>query len=456
MSVVPAVAVLAAPGAGRGWDYVVEHPARLLVTTFLTLCAFGTALLALPFADQGGDIAVLDAAFTAVSAVCVTGLIVLDTPDAFSGGGEAALLLLIQLGGLGIMSFYTAALSAIGSRLSLRHERAVAAAMSIADRGQLRGAIGRVLVVTAVAELAGAMLLSWRFLAAGDGLGQAVWRGLFTAVSAFCNAGFALQNDSLVAYQQDPLVLHTVGTLIVVGGLSPAVVLALPRLARREPVPLQVRLVVVTTAVLLLLGFVGYLAFEWSASLAGLDLWDRLHNAWFQSVTLRTAGFNSVEIVEATGATQTLMITLMFIGGSPGGTAGGAKTTTAAILVLAVVAALRRRPDAVAFSRRVEHVSVYRAAAVFTLGVLSAIAALVALQLTQAMPLEMVVFETFSALGTVGLSIGGTERLDAVGKVIVMACMFAGRVGPLTLFLFLAERPPSATLRHPPEELDVG
>jgi trk system potassium uptake protein len=437
---------------------IVDHPSRLVVTTFLALSLVGTALLVLPISSaSGASIAFIDAIFTAVSAVCVTGLIVLDTPTAFSAVGQFAILLLIQVGGLGIMSFYTVALQFLGRRLSLRHELTVAGAAGVADAGSLFGALRRVLIVTFSAELVGAALLFVGFTRAGDGVGLALWRALFTAISGFCNAGFALQSDSLVGYQSNPIVLYTVAGLIVLGGLSPLAITLLPELVRRRRIPIQVKLIYAATACLLLFGTIAFAAFEWSGSLAHLSRLDRAHNAWFQSVTLRTAGFNSIELGETHTATRTLMIVLMLVGGSPGGTAGGLKTTTATVLVLAVVAAMRGRSQVIAFGRRIEHTSVYKATAVATVGILTTLAGIIALELTQQMPFDVGVFEVVSAIGTVGLSLGGTLLLDEVGKVIVTACMFLGRVGPLTLFLFLADRADTSTAwAYPPEDVDVG
>lgn len=435
--------------------WVTDHPARLVVGTFLGLSLVGALLLALPVSAGAAPISLLDAAFTAVSAVCVTGLIVLDTPTAFSASGQVAILLLIQVGGLGIMTFYAVALRAFGRRLGMRHELTVAGALSVQREGHFFGALRRVLVLTFSVEAAGALLLFatfWRDEAALS----ALWRAVFTAVSAFCNAGFALQSDSLVPYQDRPLVLHVVALLIVLGGLSPLAVASLGRWWRGGPVALQSRLIVLTSAALLVTGFVAFLAFEWTATLGALSTPARLHNAWFQSVTLRTAGFNSVDLGETSGVTRALMLAMMFIGGSPGGTAGGIKTTTAAVLLLAVVAALRGQDQITAFGRRIRHTSVYRAVAVVTSGLLSVLAGFCALLLTQRLAFESALFETVSAIGTVGLSLGATASLDQVGKVVIMLCMFLGRVGPLTLFLFLADRRTISRWKLPDEDVDVG
>ncbi len=460
LGVVPAVTVIVAPRTSdeeSPLSRILENPARLLVATFLGLCAIGGILLSLPLASASGDgVGFLNGVFTSTSAVCVTGLIVLDTPHAFSTFGLVTLLMLIQVGGLGIMTFYTVALAALGRRLSLRHERAVAGAVNVEDRRQLVSSLSQVILVTAASELLGAAILATAFYFEGDPLPRAIWRGAFTSISAFCNAGFALQSDSLVPYQGDAVVLWTVALLIIIGGLSPAAVAAFPRWARGKRVRLQERLILTTTVALLVSGTFLYAALEWSVSLQNLSWLDRIHNAFFQSATLRTAGFNSVDLTVTRPATQTLMILFMFLGGSPGGTAGGIKTTTSAIVGFMVAATLRGRGHAEAFGRRIGSTTVFKAAAVITVGVLTCLVGVLAIQLTQRMELEIGVFEVVSALGTVGLSLNGTGTLDSVGKIIIMACMFAGRVGPLTLFLFLAEQQHESPVIYPEEEVDVG
>jgi trk system potassium uptake protein TrkH len=441
------------------WEPIFSRPERLLVATFLTLCIVGSILLLLPVTTTSeGSIPLLDASFTAVSAVCVTGLIVLDTPVDFTPLGQAVILLLIQLGGIGIMTFSAAAFQLLGRRMSLRHEGVIAKLINAQDRSQLSRTTYRVIRFTFAAEAVGVALLIPPFIAHGDSFGQAAWRAVFTAVSAFCNAGFALQSDSLIGYAGSAWILHVVGALIVIGGLSPAVAVAVPHIVRRTKarISVEARIALCATLVLLVAGFVYVLATEWTNTLAGLSVWDRINNGWFQSVTLRTAGFNSVDIGALQPATITIMIIWMFIGGSPGGTAGGIKTTTAVVLVLALVSAIRGRWIVTFLGRRMSHETVYKAGAVATLGLASVVAGFLALQLTQSMPTGTALFEIVSALGTVGLSTGGTPLLDGVGKVIIIGAMFIGRVGPLTLFLFLTERQSRSEWQRPEEEIEVG
>jgi trk system potassium uptake protein TrkH len=433
------------------------RPELLLATGFGATISVGAVLLALPAASVGARVlAPIDAVFTAVSATCVTGLIVVDTPAAFSPVGQGVILLLIQLGGLGIMTFSTAALFVLRKRPSLRHERALADVFVAWEGHDPASAVRRILLVTFVAEGLGALLLAARFATShGEGVGAALWRGLFTAVSAFCNAGFALQTDSLVPYQEDAVVTMVVATLVFVGALGPVVVVAL-RVESRRSRALVVRLVVLTSLALAAVGSLLFLALEWRASLGALGWPDRLHNAVFQSVTLRTAGFNSVDFAELLPETRAWMLGFMFIGGAPGSTAGGIKVTTFAVILLSVAAAVRGRPEAVFMSRRISHDTFYRAAAIFVLGLGSVVGLWMALLLTQTLPPLEALFEAVSALGTVGLSLGATAELDEVGKVLVSIGMFAGRLGPVTmLFLFAAERRPPKW-GYPEVELPVG
>lgn len=443
-------------------DVLLEQPARVLVGTFLVAGLAGAVLLSLPvcaateaFSDR---ISLLDAAFSAFSAVCVTGLAVLDTATDFSRVGQGVILMLIQVGGLGIMAFSTAAMVLLGQRLTLKHEGAALELLGGDRRTGLDTALRRVLLVTFASEGLGALLLTVLFRVHGDGWALAAWHGLFTSVSAYCNAGFAIQPGNLTSYQDSGVILHVVGILIILGGLGPVVVFALPSaLLRWRQSPLHVRIVLLTTAVLLIVPTCLIAALEWNHSLAGLGIGARINNAWFQSVTTRTAGFNSVDFAAMTPATQTLVEGLMYIGGSPGSTAGGIKTTTLFVLVFAIVGVARRRSTVVWGGWTIPHMTVYRAAAVVTLGALSVVFGVFAIQLTQRIDTHVAIFEVVSALGTVGLSIGGTAALDSVGKLIIMACMFVGRVAPLSLLLIF-NRPVAqeATWTFPEQDISVG
>jgi trk system potassium uptake protein len=431
-------------------------PARILVASFGAICVAGAALLAIGPSDPVDQpISLIDAAFTAVSATCVTGLAVRDTGGGFTGFGQLIILLLIQVGGLGIMTFAGAASVWTGRRMSLREEATAADLLGPEARADLEGALALALKVTLVTELVTALALLLAFLRQGDGLGVALWRAVFTAISAFCNAGFALQADSLVPYQDDPFVILPISAALIVGGLGPAVIASAP-LVLRGSAPLHTQVVLTVTAILIVVPTVLYALLEWNASLDGLGPGSKVMNAWFQAVTPRTAGFNSVDLTEMRPPTWTLICALMFVGGSPGSTAGGIKTTTLAAIALSAVAAVRGREHTVVFGRQLPSATTMQALATTSAGIVSVGFGLMALQLTQAMPLDMVLFEVISALATVGLSIGGTAELDTVGKVIVMACMFAGRVGPLTVVVLLAESRAHREIARPEGKLLVG
>ena len=420
------------------WETLLNHPARLLLSTFFLLCFLGTLFLIIPEAARQGEIALVDAAFTSVSAVCVTGLIVLDTPAAFSFLGQALILLLIQLGGLGIMSIAPVAMHAMGRRLSLRQERLLTSMTDTHHKGML-DALKRILKFTFAAEGAGALILAGLFLHSGDTFWQAAWRGIFTAISAFCNAGFALQSNSLVPYRNSPLILHTIAALIIFGGMAPATSLILPQWLTARRIPIAPRIALITTAVMLFSGTFFMLAFEWNGVLSGFSIADKIHNAWFQSATLRTAGFNTVNMASVISPTFLMMILFMFIGGSPGGTAGGVKTTTIGILAMTFWANITNHNSVIYKDRRIPSATIYRAITIVASVAVVWFTVVLMLEVTQQIPGRDIIFEVTSAIGTVGLSTGATGRLDEIGKVIIMLAMFVGRIGPMTLFMVLSK-----------------
>ncbi|MFZ5951804.1 MAG: potassium transporter TrkG [Candidatus Rifleibacteriota bacterium] len=429
--------------ASNWWEPMINHPGRVMTATFFILCVCGTFLLALPGATEK-PVSLLDAAFTSVSAVCVTGLIVLDTPNDFSLLGQFFILLLIQLGGLGIMTITTVALYALGRRLSLRQERILNSAYN-ADHQSLSESLSLIVKFTFAVEFLGMIILTTLFYGCGLDFRSAFWKGIFTSISAFCNAGFALQSDSLIPFQDRPLILHTVALLIIVGGIAPAVNLSIPSWIRGKSTSVANRIVLVTTVVLLLTGTVFFLAFEWNNSLAGLSLADKFHNAWFQSVTLRTAGFNSVAIENVLGPTFLMMICLMFIGGCPGGTAGGVKTATIGVLGVTFWSCAIGNDDISLQNRRILPETVFKSVTIVASGFFLLLLVILMLEATQIVGARELIFEAASALGTVGLSLGATLKLDSIGKIIIMFAMFAGRIGPITLFTMLShERPRSA------------
>ncbi len=421
------------------WEPFMNHPGRFTLITFFLLCTVGAFFLAMPLASAERGISAIDAAFTSVSAVCVTGLIVLDTPNDFSFAGQAFILILIQLGGLGIMTISSVAFYALGRRISLKQEKMLSQTVDI-EQQTLAESLFQIVKLTVFLEAAGAIILTALFVSEGFTAADAIWKDIFTSISAFCNAGFALQSNSLIPFQHNPFIIHTVAFLIICGGIAPAVTLIIPRWLSGKMIPVAARLALVTTIALLVFGTIFFLVFEWNGSLSGMTLADKLHNAWFQSVTLRTAGFNSVALEQAFGPTFIMMICMMFIGGSPGGTAGGIKTSTLGVLLITFWSTITGNSEISIQNRRVTSETVYKAITTLIAGLMLLLLIVVMLQTTQNILSRSLIFEAASALGTVGLTLGATSSLDSIGKVIIMLAMFAGRVGPLTLFTVLSSR----------------
>jgi trk system potassium uptake protein TrkH len=450
---------LQGPMAAELADFFLRRPAALAILSFGALIGLGSLLLSFPVASASGQrISMLDALFTATSATCVTGLVVLDTARDFSAFGQGVLLGLIQVGGLGIMVLSTFATLLIGGRLGLKTEHAMAESLGSSGVVRTDRLVMFVVASTLGLEALGAACLTGLYLSHDYALGDAVWRGVFHAVSAFCNAGFALHSDSLIQFQRDPLFLLVIAALISLGGIGFLFLVGAwlrLRRGRAGSLWLTVQVAGWTSLGLVLAGFALIAWTEWDASLAGLPWWHKLSNALFQSVTTRTAGFNSVDLGALAPGTSLVMILLMFVGASPGGTGGGIKTTTFLILLAGVRAIARGETRVVLFGRQVSAGAVYRslATAMIAAGIL--VVALLLLLTTQSLGFEALAFEASSALGTVGLSLNVTPSLNPLGKLIITLVMFAGRLGPLT-FALLWSRTTEARVGYPEASLPVG
>jgi trk system potassium uptake protein TrkH len=435
-----------------------RSPALLVLVTFGVIAAAGAVALSFPLAAEGERIMPIDALFTSVSATCVTGLVVVDTLHAFTGFGEATILLLIQIGGLGMMVLSTFATVMLGGRLTLRGEQALGQVLELGSPGHAYRLVRFIMAVTFTTEAIGAALLSWSFVQHGAELPEAIWRGVFHSISAFCNAGFALQSNSLVMLQSDAFALWVVSVLIIAGGFGFVVLSWLwSRAIRRERKrpPVQVRVVLWMSAALIGLGAIAYALLEWEASLAGLTLGEKLGNALFQSVTTRTAGFHTVDVTRMQRATILLVMVMMFIGAAPGGTGGGIKVTTLAVLAAAIPAIVTPRGGASLFGRSIAPAILQRAATITLVAAMTATLSLFVLLMSEDASLVTLAFEVISALGTVGLSLGVTPSLSVTGKVVILATMFVGRVGPLTLALALSRSTPPA-IAYPETRIMVG
>ena len=443
----------------------------ILAGSFTFAILLGTLLLSLPLAQAGDPVSVLDAFFTATSAVCVTGLTVVDTGTRFSPAGQAVVLALIQVGGLGLMTFAVFVGVVLGRKVAFTDRMVIQDSMHHTPKAGVRRLVRYVLGFTLASEAAGALLLWLRFRGQFPS-GEAAWQSVFHAVSAFCNAGFGLLPDNLVRYRGDLLVNLAITALIVVGGLGFLVNMevrdqAVLRLrGRRAPMlTLHARLALTVTAALLVAGTLAFLALEWDNALRGLPPGERLLASWFQSVTPRTAGFNTVDYGRVSSDTLFFTILLMFVGASPGSTGGGIKTTTFGLLVALVVARWRGRGRATVFHRTIPHAVMDRALmltllawALVSLGI-----GLLVFTETHGRPFGeaeprfvALMFEAVSAFGTVGLSTGLTPSLSPAGKLVLAALMFVGRVGPLTLVLAVGPRQERGRFRYAEENVMVG
>lgn len=441
------------------------QPVQLLALSFLALIIVGTVFLTFPASTRDGrGASLLDALFTATSAVCVTGLIVKDTPVFFSRFGQMVILALIQLGALGIMTFYASLAAIFSRRLGLFQRKTVSDMVEETRDIDIIRALRYILLLTLLAESAGTVLLFVRWLPEfGDPL-QALYVAGFHSVSAFCNAGFSVFSNSLEAYRTDPSVCLPIMALIIAGGLGFSVVHELvnrenvrrgPAFALRR-LTVHARLVLWTSGILVTAGTVFFFFFEYDNALAGLPVGGKLLAALFQSVTPRTAGFNTVPLAGLKPATVLLWSVLMFIGASPGGTGGGIKTSTAAVLFLAVRDRILGREDVEIGRRTIPKDIVYRASSIAAVSVGIVTFFFTILLLTQRAPFQDILFETLSAFGTVGLSTGLTPNLDAVGKLAIIMLMYVGRLGPLTLALAMRTHQSKLPISYPDARIMVG
>ncbi|MDO4285148.1 MAG: potassium transporter TrkG [Eubacteriales bacterium] len=443
------------------WLKKMSYP-RIIALTVIAVILAGTVLLCLPVATKGhGAAAPVDALFTAVSATCVTGLIVKDTAGYWSVFGQIVILLMIQVGGIGLMTIITTFSIFLKRHIGLRERRILEQAAG-SDRisGVVR-LIRRIIRGTVICEGIGAVLLASRMVPVFGW-----WRGLYTAVflsvSSFCNAGFDVLGDydggaSLSAFQSDPVVILTIAALIISGGIGFLVWSDLVRFGRHlRRYSLTSKVGLATTAVLLALGTVVFLATEGEASMAGMEFGERLLNSFFASVTPRTAGYASIDYTQMSEPGLAMTMILMFIGGNSGSTAGGIKTTTFAVLILTAAAMAQGRRSTTVFRRTVSADLCRLAGCVVTIYLVGTLTAAMAVSALEGATMEAALFECISAIGTVGLSLNMTPTLGTASKLILTCLMFGGRIGGMSLLLVLAERRPEPVLKRPEEKLLVG
>lgn len=438
-----------------------RHPTQVVVLGFLTVILVGAALLWLPISSTGAnEVGLREALFTSTSAATVTGLIVVDTGSAWTPFGQAVILVLMQIGGFGLMAVSSVIAVVLARRLRLRHRMAAQAETGALRLGDLRSVVFGVVRWSAGVEAVAAVLLTAGFsLIHDEELGRAAWMGVFHAVSAFNNAGFALQSDSLENYVGDPWIIGVISVAVILGGIGFPVLMELrrqPRRARKWSVHTKITLL--TTLSLFAVGAVAVLVLEWSNpdTIGALPVGDKVLASWFQGVTPRTAGFNSIDQGGLREGTLLVTIVLMFIGAASGSTGGGIKVTTFAVLAYAIWAEVRGLREVEAFRRRLPGNVQRQALAVALIGVAAVVGGTLALVTLSGVDLTSGLFEATSAFSTVGLSTGVTATLGGPAEVVLGLLMFAGRAGPVTLAAALVLREREARYRYPEERPLVG
>lgn len=431
---------------------------QIIIFGFAGLILVGALLLMLPAASQSGTATPFnETLFTATSAVCVTGLVVQDTASYWSVFGQAIILLLIQIGGLGVVTVAVSFALLSGRKISLMQRSTMQNSISAPKVGGIVRLTSFVLRATFFFELIGALVMLPTFV---SGFGtKGIWMAFFHSISAFCNAGFDVMGTetakytSLTSFSDNPIITFTVMFLIIIGGIG--FVTWDDVFVNRhhfKKYRLQSKIILTTTAVLIFIPALFFFLFDF----ADLPIRERILNSLFQSITPRTAGFNTVDVALMTGAGKAITITLMLIGGSPGSTAGGMKTTTVAVLFANLFASFKRKEDAQFFGRRIETKAVKTAATILIMYLTLSVSGAIIINVAEGLPISTCLFETASAVGTVGLTMGITPSLGILSQCVLMILMFLGRVGGLTLIYAALSRSNKNLSKFPQEKITVG
>ena len=439
-------------------------PIQKVLLSFIVLIITGTILLMLPFSTISG-ISLIDALFTATSAVCVTGLIVLDTAKDFTFFGQLVILLLIQFGGLGIMTFSIAILSLIGGSLSIKWRFTFDSFYNEIGEFPIKSLLKKIIFYTFVIETSIAIILFSQFLGYFK-LPDAIWHSVFHSVSAFCNAGFSTFSNSLMDFKNNIIIQLAIGGGIILGGLGFLVLTELARVEFKKTsfifsqFTLHTKFVLSITAILILMGMITFLILEWTNSIKNLSAVGKLSAAFFQSITCRTAGFNTVDIGSLRSPTLFMMILLMFIGGSPGSIAGGIKTTTMGVIMSLIYAKFAGKNQIVLWGRSLNTETIERSTTLMILSILFITFATFLLLTIDTFNVKnsflAAIFEVTSAFGTVGLSTGITSMISDPGRVLMCLVMYIGRLGPLTLIMALTSQMKRINIQYPEEHIMIG
>lgn len=437
-------------------------PAALIVVAFLLAVIAGTLLLIMPFATKAsGSIGFSNALFTATSAVCVTGLVVADTASTWSAFGQTVILILIQIGGLGIMTAASTFSLILGRNIGLKERLTIQESL---NEFSLQGVVKLfryIIIATFSIEAIGALLLATRFIPE-FGFFSGLAKSFFHSISAFCNAGFDIMGTaaapfvSITGFNNDFIVVMTIGLLFVIGGLGFVVWKDIISVRKFKDFMLHTKVVIIMTAILIISGTILFFIFEHSNTMEGMGFFQRLYNSFFHSVTPRTAGFNTLPVDELLPQSQFLTMILMFIGAAPGSTGGGIKITTFTIVLFAIITYMKSSDEVNILKRKVNPVVVRKSLSIFFVALALVFFTTFVLLLSDAGTFKECVFEAISAFGTVGLSTGITPSLPLAGKIMITITMFVGRVSPLALALSLSQLASKKPYSYPEGKIAVG
>lgn len=442
-------------------NYSLTYP-KIVAIGFAFLILLGSFILMLPISQKNHDITYMQALFTATSATCITGLVPFDTFSNWSVFGQIVLLSLIQIGGLGFITILAVVISLPKKRMSLRQKMLLKESVGSVNLGETMELFKSVLIFTISCELAGALLLMTRFIPM-VGVKRGIYMGIFTSISAFCNAGFDLMgqfspSSSLTTVNTDPVIMFTIMLLIVFGGLGFFVWNDMKEQKfKYSKFSAYTKLVLVTTAILIVGGTVLFFAFERNVTLKGMNFDQQVMNALFCSITPRTAGFNSVDIGAMTEQSRALTIILMFIGGSTGSTAGGAKTTTIAILVVCMLSNMKNKSEVTVFGRRIDQTVIQNAVAIVLMNLFNIMLGTTIISFAQpSLKLSDVIYEVASAMGTVGITTGITPSLNTISSLVIIVLMYIGRLTSMIFALSFAAKKVKTTTHKPIGKFMVG
>lgn len=435
-------------------------PARKLIIGFATAIVLGTVLLKMPFSlKESIDIGIIDSLFTIVSAVCVTGLSVVNVAETFSPVGAGIILFFIQIGGLGVMTFSTMLFLIVGKKISFQTRELLKEERNSENNGGVSRFIRILLLTVFLIESIGALILIYEFKKILP-IKDAIFYGIFHSISAFCNAGFSLFVDNLESFKHNPLVNFTIGYLIILGGLGFAVINSFIMVVRKgiNRFNLTSKLGLTVSITLTFVGMVLFFLVEYnnSRTIGELNLYDKIIASFFQSVSLRTAGFNTVPLGNIKSATVLISCLFMFIGASPGSTGGGIKTTTFGVIIFYVFGILRKKESVEIFNRRVDWEIMNKALAILVISLMYIIIITTIILAVDDLEFHKVIYEVISAFSTAGLSMGITSDLGLVSRLIIIITMFIGRLGPLTIAIAFSNTKRKSFFKYPKEDILIG